>query len=107
MRQNMEFGHALWRTSSFSTDQTSCVEIAFPDWRKSSFSGTETSCVEIAYPDWHKSSFSTETADCVEIAYPAAEALVGIRDSKDPAGGHLTIPATALHHLTRTISDAL
>jgi hypothetical protein len=38
---------------------------------------------------WRKSSFSgTETA-CVEIAYPAEEPTVGIRDSKDPAGGVL------------------
>jgi hypothetical protein len=68
-------------------------------WRKSSFSGTETECVEIAYPDWRKSSVSTETADCVEIAYPAATRHVGIRDSKNPAGGHLTVPVAALRQL--------
>lgn len=75
----MEFSDGLWRKSSFSTDQTSCVEVAFPDWRKS--------------------SFSTETADCVEIAYRAAAPMVGIRDSKNPAGGHLTVPHTALRRL--------
>ena len=77
----MEFGHAQWRKSSYSTDQTACVEIAYPDWRKSSFSGSETACVE--------------------IAHPTGSPMVGIRDSKNPTAGHLTLPATALHHLTR------
>jgi hypothetical protein len=80
----MEFGDAPWRKSSFSTDGADCIEIAYPDWRKSSFSGTETECVEIAY-------LATETA-------------VGIRDSKSPAGGHLTLPHTALRQLTHSVS---
>ena len=63
-------------------------------WRKSSFSGSETNCVEVA---WRKSSFSSETADCVEVAYG-----VGIRDSKNPSGGHLTVPDTALQQLIRS-----
>lgn len=46
-------------------------------WRKSSFSGTETNCVEVAW-------------------------AVGVRDSKNPDGGHLTIPDTALHQLIRS-----
>ncbi len=75
----MEFGDALWRKSSYSTDQTSCVEIAYPDWRKA--------------------SFSSETADCVEVAYSTAKPSVGIRDSKDPEGRHLTVPAFALRAL--------
>ena len=73
----MEFGDALWRKSSYSTETEACVEIAYPDWRKSSFSsGTET---------------------CIEIAHFTA--AVGIRDSKNPAGGHLTVPASALRAL--------
>ena len=51
---------------------------------------------------WRKSSFSSETADCVEIAYPEvaySETAVGIRDSKNPDAGHLTVPATALRAL--------
>lgn len=73
----MEFGNALWRKSSCSTDQTSCVEIAYPDWRKASYSsGAET---------------------CVEVAYSAS--AVGIRDSKNPEGGHLTVPDSALREL--------
>lgn len=75
----MEFGDALWRKSSYSTDQTSCVEIAYPDWRKSSYSsGTET---------------------CVEVAYSVATPAVGIRDSKNPSGRHLAVPASALRGL--------
>jgi hypothetical protein len=38
---------------------------------------------------WRKSSFSSETEACVEIAYPAEAPAVGIRDSKNPAGGVL------------------
>ncbi|HEV2779595.1 MAG TPA: DUF397 domain-containing protein [Actinophytocola sp.] len=26
----MEFGHSLWRKSSFSSTETACVEIAYP-----------------------------------------------------------------------------
>jgi hypothetical protein len=70
----MEFGNALWRKSSFSTETADCVEVA---WRKSSFSGTETNCVEVAWS-------------------------AGIRDSKNPHGGHLTVPDTALHQLIRS-----
>ncbi|MDV6012449.1 DUF397 domain-containing protein [Haloechinothrix sp. LS1_15] len=64
----MDLRDAVWRKSSCSTDQTECVEVAFPDWRKSSYSGSETACVEISY---------------------RASAAVGIRDSKDPDGGVL------------------
>jgi len=71
-------------------------------WRKSSFSSGSETCVEIAYPDWRKSTFSTETADCVEIAYTLAEPTVGIRDSKNPAAGHLTVPDSALRRLVVT-----
>lgn len=74
----MEFGDALWRKSSFSSETEACVEIAYPDWRKS--------------------SFSSEGEACVEIAYTAA-AAVGIRDSKYPAGGRLTVSHAALRQL--------
>ena len=63
-------------------------------WRKSSFSGTETECVEVA---WRKSSFSTDQTNCVEVAWAA-----GIRDSKNPSGGHLMVPDTALQQLIRS-----
>ena len=53
------------------------------DFRKSSFSGGESgSCVELA---WRKSSFSGgASGSCVEIA--RADALFGVRDSKNTTG---------------------
>lgn len=73
MRQDMEFGDALWRKSSYSN---------------------ETACVEVG---WRKSSHSSETADCVEIAH--LPAVVGIRDSKNPQGGHLALAHDAFRQL--------
>lgn len=79
------------------------MEFRDASWRKSSYSGTETACVEIAYPNWRKSSYSTDQTECVEIAYHVTEPTVGIRDSKNPTGGHLTVGHTALHRLIRTL----
>ncbi|MGH3863542.1 DUF397 domain-containing protein [Actinokineospora sp.] len=59
------------------------------NWRKSSFSASDANCVEIA---WRKSGFSGD-ANCVEIAWRADTA--GIRDSKRPEAGHLTLSAPA------------
>jgi hypothetical protein len=53
---------------------------------------------------WRKSSCSTDQTSCVEIAFLAAETVIGIRDSKSPAGGHLTLPHAALRQLTRSVS---
>jgi uncharacterized protein DUF397 len=38
---------------------------------------------------WRKSSRSVNTSDCVEVAPSAA--VVGVRDTKDRAAGHLTV----------------
>lgn len=35
---------------------------------------------------WRKSSFSADTVNCVEVAFG-----VGVRDSKNPIGGHLLV----------------
>jgi Domain of unknown function (DUF397) len=48
---------------------------------------------------WHKSSFSGGGPNCVEVARPGTHVLV--RDSKYPSGGYLTIPASALTHLSK------
>jgi hypothetical protein len=54
---------------------------------------------------WRKSSYSqtSGTTDCVELADLAQS--VGIRDSKHPAGGHLSISRPGLAGLLRRIKD--
>lgn len=45
---------------------------------------------------WFKSSYSGNTGNnCVEVANLTATGDVGIRDSKNPAGPTLLVPATA------------
>jgi hypothetical protein len=62
-----DFGTARWRKSSYSSDTSSCVEVA-----------------------WRKSSYSSDTANCVEVAF--AGPVVGVRDSKNVAGPVLAFP---------------
>ncbi|MER7079825.1 protein of unknown function [Saccharopolyspora kobensis] len=54
------------------------------NWRKSSYSGEETNCVEVG---WRKSSYSGEEGNCVEVG--ASSEVVGVRDTKDRDGGML------------------
>ncbi|QDQ11826.1 DUF397 domain-containing protein [Streptomyces spectabilis] len=65
-------------------------------WFKSSHSsGSENdSCVEIAL-EWSKSSYSDSSNinDCVEIA--TTPSTIHIRDSKNPQGPQLRLPAAA------------
>ncbi|GAA3751610.1 DUF397 domain-containing protein [Streptomyces tremellae] len=48
-------------------------------------------------PRWHKSSYSNNGGDCVEIAanLAAAHGIVPVRDSKNPEGPALALPAAA------------
>jgi len=55
---------------------------------------------------WRKSSYSTGVDDetCVELArFPSG---VGVRDSKNPAGGALSLSRVQFVRLARKIKDA-
>lgn len=60
-------------------------------WRRSSRSGNGNNCVEVAAV-WRKSSRSGNGNECVEVA-TGRTGVVGIRDSKDPAGPVLAVSA--------------
>jgi hypothetical protein len=45
---------------------------------------------------WRKSSFSGQELNCVEVAFG-----VGVRDSKNPTGGHLPVNTVAYQALLR------
>jgi hypothetical protein len=54
-------------------------------------------------PVWRKSSHSgSQQGDCVELAH-LGTAGIGIRDSKNPATGHLTISTEAFGELLARI----
>jgi hypothetical protein len=55
-------------------------------WRTSSYSSNGGSCVEVG---WRTSSYSSTNGDCVEVGLRADEVLV--RDTKDRPGGTLTV----------------
>jgi hypothetical protein len=68
-------------------------------WRKASRSTANGgNCVEVA---WRKASRSTANGDCVEVAGLPGRVLV--RDSKDPAGPVLAVPAAAWHAFVRSL----
>lgn len=77
------------------------TDLSLTSWRKSSFSGGNSGCVEVAFGQWHKSSHSGGNSNCVEVAH--AHAVVGIRDSKNPAAGHLAVPRSAWAAFIATI----
>lgn len=52
---------------------------------------------------WRTSTFSKEGQDCVEVLL---DARVGVRDTKDRAGGELAVPGTAWRALLKDIARA-
>ncbi|TDB92481.1 DUF397 domain-containing protein [Actinomadura sp. 7K534] len=53
-------------------------------------------------PDWRKSSKSTtQGGECVEVA--ALANAIGVRDSKNPEGGHLVLASEAFARLVERI----
>jgi hypothetical protein len=56
---------------------------------------------------WRKSSFSegAGNSDCVEVGFAAGE-VTGLRDSKNPDGGLLTVPAAGWESFRRTLGGS-
>ena len=69
------------------------MKIDNASWRKASYSGGNGGgCVEVGV--WRKASYSGDNGGaCIEVA-GTPDALVAVRDSKDPAGPALTFPAS-------------
>lgn len=71
-------------------------------WRKSSFSAEQTDCVEVS---WRKSSFSATQTDCVEVAWPVGG--VAVRDSKNQGGPVLVLSGRAHYALMAVLKAAV
>ncbi|MFD9815404.1 DUF397 domain-containing protein [Streptomyces sp. NPDC059080] len=73
------------------------MEIAAHRWFKSSYSENGGACVEIAADRWFKSSHSNNGGACIEVTaiLVASHGVVPVRDSKDPEGPVVSVPATA------------
>ncbi|MGH3802420.1 MAG: DUF397 domain-containing protein [Pseudonocardiaceae bacterium] len=59
-------------------------------WHTSSYSGNGGNCVQVG---WRTSSYSGNGGNCVQVA-PAPNRVL-VRDSKDPDGPALAVPAVA------------
>lgn len=60
-------------------------------WRTSSYSSENGSCVAVR---WRVSSYSGENGTCVAVAFPATDP-VAVRDSKNPTGPRLAFSVAA------------
>ena len=83
-------------------------ELADVIWRKSSFSGPNGGdCIEVGAVArgalaWRKSSYSgLNGGQCVEVA--SGQAVVGVRDSKNPAGPALLFDTTVWAAFVRSL----
>ncbi|MGW0658115.1 DUF397 domain-containing protein [Streptodolium elevatio] len=52
---------------------------------------------------WRRSSYSGHEGECVEVAAPAHD--VGVRDSKLPGRGHITVPCTTWAAFVRVLKQ--
>lgn len=97
------FTASAWRKSSRSNSDQACVEVAQGvAWRKSSRSNSDQECVEVAQGvAWRKSTRSSSDQDCVEVGQVSA--AVGVRDSKDPEGGHIAMERAAFGDLVAKV----
>jgi hypothetical protein len=78
------------------------IDLSTATWRKSSRSNDQGDCVEVADATWRKSSRSNDQGQCVEVA-DGLGGVVGVRDSKDPAGPVLVVaPASWSAFITAT-----
>jgi Domain of unknown function (DUF397) len=60
--------------------------------------------MDLTPPTWRKSSYSgANNGNCVEVGNAAR--TVAVRDSKDPAGSRLAIPAATWRAFTRRVQS--
>ena len=88
----MDLSEVKWRKASHSGGNGgACIEVGL--WRKASYSGDNGgNCIEVG--TWRKATHSGGNGGgCVEVA-TQPEALVAVRDSKDPAGPALSFSAS-------------
>jgi len=78
------------------------IDLSNATWCRSSYSNTDGGeCVEVSHDllttaPWRKSSYSnTDGGACLEVADALPAPLVPVRDSKNPTGPALILPAAA------------
>ena len=54
-------------------------------------------------PSWRKSTYSNGSSSCIETA--SQPGTVAVRDSKDPAGPRLAVPAASWAAFTSRVKD--
>jgi uncharacterized protein DUF397 len=99
----MDIGHVTWHKSSYSgSDGGNCVEVGV--WHKASHSTSQGGgCVEVGL--WHKTSYSGSNGGaCVEVTR-TPEAVVAVRDSKDPDGPRLGFTPADWRAFTGRVKD--
>lgn len=62
---------------------------------------SEATVNEAVFGPWRKSSYSGNEGSCVELAHTTTSGA--IRDSKNPAGGHLEVPLAGLIAIAKSL----